>query len=106
MQTSVQTLINIIDYQMDIQEAMNTPMWRIYYPNDFSKDTLTTNQGMLSLDERILPKSLTRLKELGWDTMLEKEFTNNPDCIIMKDPKKGTLTAEIPFNRSGTIFAW
>jgi len=106
IQTSVQTLINIIDYQMDIQEAMNAPMWRIYYPNDFSKDTLTTNQVMLSLDERILPKSLTRLKELGWDIVVDKEFANNPDCIIMKDLKKGTLTGGIPFYRSGTIFAW
>jgi len=101
-QTSVQTLTNIIDYQMDIQEAINAPMWRSYCL-PASKAPFTANPGVLSVDKRILPEILKQLEGLGWKVIVDKEFSHNPDCIIMRDQKKGTLAVGIPTGRNGTM---
>ena len=103
-QTLVQTLTNIIDYEMDIQEAIDAPMWRSYCL-PASSAPFTANPGELTIDKRILHERIKQLEEMGWKVTIGKEFCNNPDCIIMIDQEQGTSKVAVTSNKANTLIA-
>lgn len=103
-QTLVQTLVNIIDYKMDIQKAVDAPMWRSY-SLPASKTPFTANSGGLSIDKRVHPEIFKKLEEMGWRVTIGKEFCNNPECLIMIDQEQGTLRVVIASNKANTVIA-
>ena len=103
-QTSVQTIVNIIDHQMDIEEAMNAPMWRFYYL-PASKAPFTANPGVLSIDKRLNPETIKELEEMGWKITIGGEFRNNPDCIVIIDQEQSTLKVAATSNKASTMIA-
>lgn len=103
-QTLAQFIVNIIDYNMDIQEALDSPMWRSYCL-PASKSPFTANPGGLSIDKRLHPETFKELEEMGWKVTVGKEFCNNPEFIIMIDEKDGTLKGAITSSKTGSIIA-
>jgi len=100
-QTLAQLLVNIIDYGMNIQEAIDAPMRRSYcLPS--SLVPFTADPGMLTIDKRISPETARELGGMGWKVTKGKNFCNNPECIIMMDSEKGILRVAVTSNKLGT----
>jgi len=100
-----QALVNILDYGMDIQEAMDAPMWRSYsLPGSFHP--FTSHPGVLAMDERFSPETIRELEKMGWEVKLEERFFNNPECALIKDPEDGTLRVRSSSGRPSALIAW
>jgi len=99
-----QLLVNIIDYGMNIREAIDAPMWRSYCL-PASKAPFTANPGVLSVDKRVHPEILKKLEEMNWKVRVGKEFCNNPEFIIMIDQEQGTLKVAVTSNKASTVIA-
>ena len=106
IQTLAQTLVNIVDYGMDIEQAVNAPMWRFYPSPPPTSDSLTPSPAIISLDGRISSSAVERLDQMGWKTKREKEFPNNPDFILLMDIGQGRKKVVVPDGKGATIIAY
>jgi gamma-glutamyltranspeptidase/glutathione hydrolase len=91
-QTMVQVLINIVDFHMNVQEAVEVARFRSEnFPNSFWPHTYLP--GRINVEARITQKTINRLKEIGYDvnTYPEWAWACGGACVILKDSERGIL---------------
>lgn len=98
----VQILVSIIDYGMDIQQAIDAPILRSSCLPD-SSVPFVAKPGELTIDERVLLETIKQLEEMGWKVTLGREFCNNPECLIMIDQEQDILKVAVTSNKANTV---
>ncbi|MBL7118505.1 gamma-glutamyltransferase family protein [Candidatus Bathyarchaeota archaeon] len=89
-QTMVQVLVNIVDFNMNVQEAIEAPRFRsTNFPDSFWPHNYSP--GRLNLEARIRKKVRKELKEMGYDVNVYPEWTWNCGgaCAILVDGEHG-----------------
>jgi hypothetical protein len=61
---------------------------------------------VLSVDERVSPATRKKLEEMGWKVTTAREFSHNPECIIMIEQEQGALRMVVPFHTPYSVIAW
>jgi gamma-glutamyltranspeptidase/glutathione hydrolase len=91
-QTMVQILVNIVDFKMNVQEAIEAPRFRSEnFQNSFWPHTY--HPGRLNLEARIPSEAQIRLNKMGYDINLYPEWTwmCGGACAIIVDGEHGML---------------
>jgi gamma-glutamyltranspeptidase/glutathione hydrolase len=91
-QTMVQLIVNVVDFNMNIQEAIEAPRFRsanfpdTHWPHEYLP-------GRLSVESRVPGETILNLKEMGYDLKLLPEFSwqCGGACAIVVDHKRGLL---------------
>ncbi|MFS8532836.1 gamma-glutamyltransferase family protein [Sphaerobacter thermophilus] len=92
-QSMIQVLLNVLEFGMDIQEAIEQPRFGTFnYPESFWPHTY--RPGALMLEARIPPEVAEELRGRGYDVTMWPEWTRITGnvCAIMIDHDRGTLT--------------
>jgi gamma-glutamyltranspeptidase/glutathione hydrolase len=106
-QAMLQTFLNIVDFGMDVQHAIETPRFGVYsFPESFWPHTY--RPGRLNLEGRI-PQSIgEELAERGHDVEWWPEFariTGNV-CAILVDQQRGTFAAGADMRAEAYANGW
>jgi len=91
-QTMVQLVANIVDFNMNVQEAIEAPRFRsanfpdTHWPHEYLP-------GRLNIEARVPEKVLNKLKEMGHDVNIYPEWTwqCGGACAIVIDRERGIL---------------
>jgi gamma-glutamyltranspeptidase/glutathione hydrolase len=91
-QTMVQLIVNIIDFKMNVQEAIEAPRFRsanfpdTHWPHEYLP-------GRLNVEARIPKEAIRKLKGMGYDINLFPEWTwqCGGACAIVVDAERGLL---------------
>ena len=89
---SVQTFLNVVEFGMNVQQAIEAPRWstRSFPASPFPH---TMYPGDLSVEARI-PESVRKtLIERGHKLTVSGPWTMNSSAAIIVDPKTGVLSA-------------
>ena len=91
-QAMVQYLVNVIDYGMNVQQAIDAPRCATFsFPR--SSDPHPYDPGLAHLEARVDPRVPEALKAMGHDLRMWPEFTKTAGsvCAIQIDDANGTL---------------
>ncbi len=88
-QTMVQLIVNVVDFKMNIQQAIEAPRFRsanfpdTHWPHEYTP-------GRLNVESRISKETVTELRKKGYDMNLFPEFTHQCGgaCAIIVDQKR------------------
>ena len=91
-QTMVQVVVNIVDFEMNIQEAIEAPRFRsanfpdTHWPHEYKP-------GRLNVEARVPQKALNKLREMGHDVNIFPEWTwqCGGACAIVVDRDRRLL---------------
>lgn len=79
-QALFQILLNIVDFGMSIQEAIDAPMWSSRsFPLSYGDHR--AEEGLIVIDER-LANVAEDLRKKGWRVEISEPFSNNRACAI------------------------
>ena len=102
----MQFLVNVVDFGMDIQEAIDAPYFQIldfpssFYPRRFSP-------GVMRLEDRIDAAVADKLTELGHQTRAAGDWSLGDTTALMVDPDRGMLFgAASPRRHKSYALAW
>lgn len=104
-QTQFQILVNVIDFGMGIQEAIEAPRFRIDAEPSFYKPGA---QLTLAMEGRVTPTALDRLKAMGHAVEMLPRFTAGVGGAqgILFNLDEGTMTAGADPRRAGYAVGW
>ena len=91
-QAMVQVLLNLMQFGMDPQQAIEEPRFATFsYPR--SSDPHSYSPGLLNLEGRYPEATLDRLRVLGHDVQLwpDWEYKAGAVCAIVHDRERGTM---------------
>jgi gamma-glutamyltranspeptidase/glutathione hydrolase len=102
---TLQTLINIVDFGMNIQQAIESPRWttRSFPASPFPH---TMYPGDLSFESRIAASVKDDLAKRGHKVAMKDPWSMNSSAGILVDMQKGTLAAGADPRTSATALAW
>jgi gamma-glutamyltranspeptidase/glutathione hydrolase len=102
---TLQTLVNIVDFGMNIQEAIEAPRWttRSFPASPFPH---TMYPGDLSFENRIPASVKDELARRGHKVETKNPWSMNSSAGIMVDVPKGTVSAGADPRTSATALAW
>lgn len=104
-QALMQTLVSIIDYGKNVQEAIDAPMFQsLSFPTSFSPFTI--EPGVIELDKRTQTPVVEQLRGMGWEVRIVPEFSNNNGCAILIDPATGAFAAGAISSKENNAAAW
>ncbi|HEX3722185.1 MAG TPA: gamma-glutamyltransferase, partial [Nitrolancea sp.] len=92
-QSMIQVFLNIVEFGMDPQEAIEQPRFGSYnYPESFWPHTY--RPGLLKLESRISAETIDELRAIGHQIELWPEWTRTAGnvCAILVDHERGTRT--------------
>jgi gamma-glutamyltranspeptidase/glutathione hydrolase len=104
-QTQFQVLVNVIDFGMGIQEAIEAPRFRVDAdPNFYKPGSAMT----LALEARVRKAALEALKGMGHTVEMLPAFTAGVGGAqgILFDLEAGTMTAGADPRRAGYAIGW
>jgi len=79
-QALFQILLNIVDFGMNIQQAIDAPMWSSRsFPLSYGDHR--SEEGLIVIDERMSDVA-EDLRKRGWRVEISEPFSNNRACII------------------------
>jgi gamma-glutamyltranspeptidase/glutathione hydrolase len=101
----MQTLVNIVDFGMNIQQAIEAPRWstRSFPASPFPH---TMYPGDLSLENRIPASVKDELTKRGHKVEMKAPWSMNSSAGIMVDIVKGTVSAGADPRTSAVALAW
>ena len=101
----MQTLVNIVDFGMNIQQAIEAPRWstRSFPASPFPH---TMYPGDLSFENRIPASVKTELEKRGHKVEMKNPWSMNSSAGIMVDVQRGTGSAGADPRTSATALAW
>ncbi len=104
-QTEFQAIINVLDFGMSIQEAIEAPRFLVDPDPNFYKPGATT---ALQIERRVSADALRRLEAMGHIVRPLPEFTPAVGGMqgILVDLKKGTMTGGADPRRAGYAIGW
>ena len=89
---TMQTLLNVIDFGMNVQEAIEAPRWSTQsFPA--SSGQFTMRPGTLTVESRIPAEVQAALKAKGHRLTVSGPWTHGSNAAISIDPKTGVLKA-------------
>ena len=91
-QTMVQMLVNIIDYKMNVQQAIESPRFRsANFPDSFWPHKYSP--ARLNIEARVPKKTIEKLKKMGYDMQVYPEWTSECGgaCAIVPDKERSIL---------------
>ena len=96
-------LINILDFDMGIQEAIEAPRLCLHAkPNFYKRGAEIT----MRVEGRVPPRVLSRLKEMGHRPQATAEFAIGNMQGILMNPNTGTMTAGADPRRMMYAVGW
>ncbi len=103
-QTQFQALLNLLEFDMNIQEAIEAPRLRLYADPNFYKPGADVT---MRLEDSVASETVRRLRSLGHEVELIPAFTGGSSMQgILIDPEFGTMTAGADPRRLGYAIGW
>lgn len=104
-QTQLQTLLNILDFGMPIQEAIEAPRFVLVAEPNFYKAGATVS---VEIERRVPADALARLQAMGHTVRQLPEFTAAVGGMqgILVDLQKGTMAGGADPRRAGYAIGW
>ena len=102
-QTQFQVLLNILDFGLGIQEAIEAPRFRIHADPNFYKlgaDLIMHIEGGVS------PAVMRKLKEMGHKVQPTSAYSTGNMQGILVNPETGTMTAGADLRRMMYAIGW
>jgi len=102
---TMQTLVNIVDFAMNLQEAIEAPRWttRSFPASPFPH---TMYPGDLSFESRIPATVKGELEKRGHKVEIKAPWSMNSSAGIVVDIQRGTVAAGADPRTSATALAW
>jgi gamma-glutamyltranspeptidase/glutathione hydrolase len=90
-QWTLQFFLNVIDFGMDLQEAIDAPTFHVdHLEGSFYPRGLRT--GRLCLERRVAAKARTELRNLGHAITVDDEWSHGLVTAVALDPQRGVLS--------------
>jgi gamma-glutamyltranspeptidase/glutathione hydrolase len=104
-QTQFQAIVNILDFGMPIQEAIEAPRFLVDADPSFYKAGAST---ALQIERRVSTDTIRKLEAMGHTVRSLPEFTPAVGGMqgILVDLKKGTMTGGADPRRAGYAIGW
>ncbi len=106
-QSMIQVFLNIVEFGMDPQEAIEQPRFGTYnYPESFWPHTY--RPGLLKLESRIAAEVADDLRARGHTVELWPEWTRSAGnvCVVTVDHERGTLTGGADARAEAYAMGW
>ena len=105
-QVNLQFLLNVVDFGMDIQEAIDAPYFLIYdFPSSFQGHG--SRPGSLRLENRVPREVFTALRKMGHDATPAGPWSAGDTTALMVDSARGVLFgAASPRRDKSYALAW
>jgi gamma-glutamyltranspeptidase / glutathione hydrolase len=102
---TIQTLLNIVDFGMNAQQAIEAPRWttRSFPASPFPH---TMYPGDLSLEGRIPDSVRAELARRGHKVSMRGPWSMNASAAVMVDWETGTLSAAADPRNNALALAW
>jgi gamma-glutamyltranspeptidase/glutathione hydrolase len=103
IQRTMQTLLNIVDFGMNVQQAIEAPRWstRAFPASPFPH---TMYPGDLSVEASVSEAVQKALTARGHALRVARDWTLGANAAILMDPKTGVLNAGVDPRTEG--YAW
>ena len=100
-----QTFLNVVEFGMNIQEAIEAPRWSTtsFPASEFPH---TMYPGQMSVEDRIPEPVRAALKERGHKVEVKGPWTMNATCAIVVDGETGVLSAGADPRGDSYALAW
>ena len=96
--------LNILEFGMDIQEAIEAPRFRLYAEPNFYKPG---SRVSMRLEDSLSIETIDRLKAMGHGIELIPAFTGGSSMQgILINAEYGTMTAGADPRRTGYAIGW
>ena len=104
-QTEFQMLVNVIDFKMPVQQAVENPRFTLDGKPNFYKPGADIT---VTVERRVAPAALKMLEAWGHKVTLTSDFTAGAGGMqaIVVDPDKGTMMAGADPRRTGYAMGW
>jgi len=101
-QTHLQLIVNILDFKMNVQEAIEAPRWR------HGRVTIGESQDLLHLEEGISPDVAKRLQEIGHRIEILNRWNENfgHAQAILVNPRNNVLMGGADPRGDGVALGW
>ncbi len=106
-QSMIQVFLNIVEFDMDPQEAIEQPRFGTYnYPESFWPHTY--RPGLIKLESRISPDVVEDLRARGHTVELWPEWTRTAGnvCVVTVNHERGTLTGGADARAEAYAMGW
>lgn len=91
-QWALQFLLNVVEFGMSLQEAVEAPtFWSDHWPSSFWPRNADIND--LNIEGRVPKRVLAELKKLGHYVYVKPDWSGGNTLATMIDPKTGVLSA-------------
>jgi gamma-glutamyltranspeptidase/glutathione hydrolase len=104
-QTEFEMLVNLIDFKLPVQQAVENPRFAVDAKPNFYKPGADIS---ITIENRIPPASMQALKQMGYDLRPAGAFTaavGGMQAVVI-DPDTGTMTAGADPRRTGYAVGW
>ncbi len=89
-QVNLQFLLNVVEFNMDIQEATDAVMFQIFdFPSSFYRHA--SRPGTLRIENRIAADVVEALEKLGHQVMVSEPWSVGDATALRVDPQRGVL---------------
>ena len=104
-QTEFEMLVNLIDFHMPVQQAVEAPRFAVDAKPNFYKPGAAIS---ITIENRVPKASLRKLEEMGHHFNVSSDFTAAVGGMqgIVIDLEKGTMTAGADPRRTGYAVGW
>ena len=102
-QTQFQVLLNVIDFRMGIQEAIEAPRISLSAAPSFYKPGADVT---VRVEGRVAPFVISRLSEMGHDAQAVREYSIGNMQGILRNPETGTMVAGADPRRMMYAIGW
>jgi gamma-glutamyltranspeptidase/glutathione hydrolase len=102
-QTQFQVLLNVIDFGMGIQEAIEAPRISLNADPNFY---LPGAEVTVRVESRVAPRVISRLRELGHDAETAREYSMGNMQGILRNPETDTMMAGADPRRMMYAIGW
>ncbi len=104
-QTQFQMLVNVVDFQMPVQQAVESPRFVLDAKPNFYKPG---SEIAVTIERRVPPAAIKMLQAWGHQVTLTSDFTAGAGGMqaIVVDPTTGTMMAGADPRRTGYAIGW
>lgn len=89
-QVNLQVLLNVIEFDMDIQEATDAVMFQIFdFPSSFYQHA--SRPGVLKIEDRVSTAVIEGLEKLGHTVLVDKPWSIGDSTALRVDLQRGVL---------------
>ncbi len=102
-QTQFQVLVNVLDFAMPVQAAIEAPRFSLFAEPNFYREGADIT---VRFEDRLSQKQFDDLKAMGHELRLAPSFSLGSIQAILKNEKLGTITAGADPRRAAQAVGW